>query len=777
MKLIDKFLKYLKTDRNTFLTYILTLISLYIVVDRLIELFIVIFTGMFADYWGPIGYTLALACPIFAFLFCSGSKFVKSNSVKLSFFYLYATTLYIIALSMMVQGINYSAWMGLYSVPNYSGLASQFPYLFKPALSALALYLPLTTFYPLIKFLYATVNDTKSLKESILDYGGISLAPNTESVGAYACEVSFLKDVETGKAVKFPEKSRFTSLLVVGASGTGKTSMIFEPMIAKDIEKKAFFKQISKELGFTALKTGLATLNKPYDNNYLNKNFNLNMITANTYKQPIFNTFMKKMIYSEDSNGKIFRNLGITSISPDPETISKMKNVAENFNIPYKIIDIQDSNSLGLNPFVYDDPLQTSVAISSVLKGMYSTENTDTEIAFQEKIAFQAIENVSILLKEMYPRLHDGILPTLEDMLDLFNDFDLIEDMCEELKKIPELNSKYNLLIGYFTKHFYKNSNSRRDTEKYIYSAVTQLDNLLRHPGIKQILCNRTNNLNYDEVLENGEVVFACTRRGDLGASSSKAFGLFFLLLMQFSVLRRPGNENSRIPHTLYIDEYPDFNCTALEPIFTIYRKYKIATTISAQSIEQLDLKENRSMKRIILTNCASKIVFGNNTPEENSWWAKEFGNKRDWQFSNTYDTSKGEYDSKLGGIKYGWTNNLNEGKVQTTKFKNCSYKLRNDKGRFVIGTGSLDFLEAKYKTVQKEKTYNFEKVSNGIAEYTSTKDASKKGKFKTKRNLISDDNQDSNFEIDPIKTDNSDSNFLFDNDDAIIFDLKNSKK
>ena len=35
-------------------------------------------------------------------------------------------------------------------------------------------------------------------------------------------------------------------------------------MIARDIEKKYFFKEVSKEMGFTALKTGIAFLNKPY---------------------------------------------------------------------------------------------------------------------------------------------------------------------------------------------------------------------------------------------------------------------------------------------------------------------------------------------------------------------------------------------------------------------------------------------------------------------------------------------------------------------------------
>ena len=38
MKIIDKFLNFLKTDRNTFATYILTLITVYLAVDRVVEM-------------------------------------------------------------------------------------------------------------------------------------------------------------------------------------------------------------------------------------------------------------------------------------------------------------------------------------------------------------------------------------------------------------------------------------------------------------------------------------------------------------------------------------------------------------------------------------------------------------------------------------------------------------------------------------------------------------------------------------------------------------------
>ena len=46
MKVIDKFLKKLKTTRNNFATYVMTLITLYIVVDRMVEMLLIAFTGV-----------------------------------------------------------------------------------------------------------------------------------------------------------------------------------------------------------------------------------------------------------------------------------------------------------------------------------------------------------------------------------------------------------------------------------------------------------------------------------------------------------------------------------------------------------------------------------------------------------------------------------------------------------------------------------------------------------------------------------------------------------
>ena len=775
MKIIDKFLKKLNASRNTFATYILTLITAYLVVDRVVEMLLMIFTGVSYSYWGPIQYTLALACPVFAFLFSGKSEFATSNAQKVSIFYIFVIALAVIAISMFMQWLNLGVWLFLISVPGYSDLVVNFSELFRPALTAISAFIPIVIGYKVFNFLYFGVNDSLDQTRSIWDYGGIDLSDQKDGRGPYTCEVFLCKDKETGKTVTIPETSRYQSLFVCGGSGSGKTSLVFEPLIARDLERKFFFREVSKELGYTALKTGIAYLNRPYDNEYLNANFNLNMLIPAEGKETIYKTFMKKMILS-DLPEMTYKNNGITVLSPDKEISDHMISVCKNFQIPYNIIDPQDSNSIGLNPFVYDDPNKIAITISSALRAMYNTQHSDLEEAYREDLVIRAIENVSILLKEMYPRMNEGALPNLEDMLKMFTNFDLIEKMCEIMAHDDELREKYSVQLSYFKKYFYKTASAKDETERIIYAAVSQLDNLLRIPGVKNILCNRFENINFDDMLTNGEITFVCTRRGDLGSSGHKAFGLFFLISMENAVLRRPGNEKSREPHFLYIDEFPDFICRDTEAIFTMYRKYKIATTISAQNLSQLETPTSRdNYRKTILANCVNKIFTGNGVKEDLEWWEIEFGKHREWVMSNTIDFDKMKYDSKHSGVVWKFVDNFNVGKLQgALGDKDCAYKIKDIGGKFLIGPGKLNYLESKYKEPRKVKVYDFGKYSDGVTTATEDdNDTHRKTKFNPKKLDFMDERN----EINPIQTDTSDSNYLFDNEDAIIVNFKKDKK
>ena len=771
MKLLDKLLKKLNTDRNTFFTYLLTLITIYILIDRLTEFLLIVFTGVASSYWGPIKYTIAFACPVFAFLFSMSSKFIKSDDDKHGWFYSYCISLYILIITMVTEWFNKLCWLGLISLPGYTTIATDFAYLIKPALSSIAIALPLCTWFKLFDKLYKTVNDSKVFTDSLADYEGISLSDKKVGWGPYTNEILIGTDKDHGNNVKLAEIRRFESTLVVGVSGAGKTSMIFEPWVCQDINKKFFYRETSKTLAFAALKAGIATLNAPYDNDYINSNFSLNMLIPVDSKTKLFKAYFNKMILAETNSKIIFRDLGITYMSPDYETIDKISKVCDNFGFNYNIIDPDNPNSIGLNPFSFDDPIQTALAISTVLKGFYTDKNPEQEIMYRENLSNQIIENLAILLKIEYPKLNNEKLPNINDMLALLNNFELIEKMCKILENDPVLSKKYENQINYFKRNFYHDSPNRDEMEKAVSIPASQLDTLLRYPGVKNILCNRSNNLNFDKVLENGEISLICTRRGDLGENAHKAFGLFFLLLMQFSVLRRPGTEKTRIPHFLYIDEFPDFICPATESIFTVYRKYRVATVISAQNLAQIKSK-GENLGNTILANCANKLVFGNNTPEDNAWWSREIGEKKEWSVDHSgYNFAKDAYDDK-GKVTYGSSLKYKEGKVQALKFKRCMYKIRNLSGKIENGTAKVDFMPSKYKEKQKIKLYDFEKFSGGITPKEEKRYSFDKfAKTNLSNQHFSDDNDG------PIKLDDSDLTFNINNDDAIVYTLKKGKK
>lgn len=630
MKYVDKFLKKLNVNRNTFATFILTLITIYIGVDRIVEMIFMALTGVPNSYWGPIAYTFAIACPVFAYAFAGSSSFADTRPSKVTLFYTFMIGFYVIVISMFTQFLNMGVWLIFMSSPNYITIVTNYSELIRPAFCALSLYLPLTTFYPFLKFVIFKIDDNQTAYKSLWDFKGISLSNPKAKHGPYMCDVTLFKDFDNNKMISMPEERRFQSLLVCGSSGTGKTSEIFEPMIGQDIEKKYFFKESSKELGFTALKTGIANLQAPYSNDYLNKNFTLDMLIPAFGKETLFNTFVQKMVLS----GNVYKNMGLTYMSPDYETLSTMMKVCDNYDIEYELVDpSQAGKSIGLNPFTYDDPIQIAVIISSTLQGIASSEQNEIRDTYKEEAFLQILENLTILLKVIYPKMHEGALPNMADLLTLLSNFALVEKMCKVLKKDEELAEKYQMEISYFERTFFENAKGRAETESNAYFIASRLENLLRAPSIRTILCNRYNNINFDDVLKNGKITFVCTRRGESGKVAHKAFGLFFLLSLQHAILKRPGNEKTRIPHFLYIDEFPDFLSKDTEAMFTLYRKYRVATTISAQSISQFDPNADKdNFNSVVLGNCQNKIYTGGSSPiNELKWWSDEIGNWKQW--------------------------------------------------------------------------------------------------------------------------------------------------
>jgi len=745
-----------KLNNPNILCNVFLIATLIVIIERAFSIIILMSNASANILWNGFEYTLALLLPLAYFAYFCSSKYAKNQTNKVRAF-LVAGIFFTLIGTLMCAQISCNLFWYIFSTIFGSEAImyaqTNLTFKFNSAMFAC------TTYFPLI-FLCASMNvilvtlygpDSKGVLKGMAP---VANPPPAMPTGKFTCEMHVCNDSITGAPIIIPENRRMEATLIQGATGTGKTSTLLYPMCARDLEKKFFFMESAKEIAYEALQKGLAYINVPYSNEEINANFSLGYLTPVKGKENEYNSLIKDLIKSIDPVTKmpIYKDLGITVLEPDGKYVSDFKKVANNFGIGVLTVDPLDPNSYGINPFYGNSANEAAAIISSVLQSMYESENPGSNNIFFGQVTQQALENLAILLSVMYPRMNNGELPTLEDMLKMLYDYNLVELTCEEMKKDKELAEEYKILIKYFEKNFYKPpydingraipgtvGSGRRETEQFLYGATTQLDNLMRHEAVKEILCSRNRNLNFKEVLEKGQCVAVCTRRGDLGALLAKPFGMFFILSMQEAVLKRPGNESTRIPHFLYIDEFPDFVNKETETCFTLFRKYRCAMTVAIQNLAQLARTESMKFyKQVVVSNTKTHLIFGDTNTEDSQYWSDAFGMRETIKTANSLKTVP------LSQVKDGAPSISNEsynGRIDFTEkikphalnqlpFKTLYYTYRDAKGNMQKGKGKTDFIEKKYLTKHTSSSYDFAKYITYLPDDNKTSIGSNSTEF-----------------------------------------------
>ena len=674
----------------------------------------------------PYGLALLFMVPALAFSFFVNSGIPKSDDNRIKMFIFTCVLLILPVLYTTSVAINYVFWHIIQKMPKYQEILYQYPTLIAPAVKSLCLFLPFVSITKIIDF-FLGIFTSEDKTKSIAAYIGLTISSGKKKSDAFDCNTVIGSAKGTSVPIVVPEKKRYEATLVQGATGTGKTATVLLPMSALDLEKKFFFREYAKKVGYSMLKKGVAYMNGPYDNKYINRNFSLNMLKPKNGMQKEFDSDVAPLVqYKDNATGNTtYRNLGITIVENDGNFISQFIGVANNFDIDVLSIDpASPDTTLSINPFAIPDPAKVASIIADVLMAMYGSDSKGSSDPFFTQVTMDAFQNLSILLKEMYPILHGGEIASLEDMLELLYNFDAVEEMTEEMKKIPELEQKYKLLIRYFEKNFYKPSlningyeipgtkgSGRKDTERFLYGAITQLNNLIRNPGLKAALCGKKNVIDFDKALENGSVITACSRKGDLGMIQAKAFGMFFILQFQDAVLRRKGNEDSRTPHFLYIDEFPEYITKDMEVMFTLFRKYRCGVTVAIQNLSQLEKSNTKYYRQVVLANTKTQIVFGDTVKEDSEYWNKAFGAEKKVDISESYTIKEKEGFVSTGKkIEVKDKDRIKVHKLAELGFGSMFYKTKTASGKSVFGEGKTSFLADKYKRKQDTLMFNFEK-------------------------------------------------------------------
>lgn len=158
-----------------------------------------------------------------------------------------------------------------------------------------------------------------------------------------------------------------------------------------------------------------------------------------------------------------------------------------------------------------------------------------------------------------------------------------------------------------------------------------QVANLIQNKHLRRILNpeNGVSDIDFDKILAEGGCLFISTALGTLRELGSY-LGYFIIFNLQSSIFRRPGNEYTRKPSFLYIDEAQKYLNAGFSDILTMGRSYRVAVTLASQSRELL--VENAGEKlRALLSNTSSNlrntILFPGICYEDARFYSQAFGN------------------------------------------------------------------------------------------------------------------------------------------------------
>lgn len=146
--------------------------------------------------------------------------------------------------------------------------------------------------------------------------------------------------------------------------------------------------------------------------------------------------------------------------------------------------------------------------------------------------------------------------------------------------------------------------------------------------------------LNIDRHFAEGGVLAVNTALGKL-RKAGDAFGQFVIMHLQNGTFRRPGTEDTRIPHFLIVDEYSRYINPDVEMFLSLAAEYKVAGVFATQSLGQLEVEAGkigpRAMKQAIMTSCRNKIAFGGLSEKDAKEFSEEFGKDKVMVRQSTY--------------------------------------------------------------------------------------------------------------------------------------------
>ena len=139
---------------------------------------------------------------------------------------------------------------------------------------------------------------------------------------------------------------------------------------------------------------------------------------------------------------------------------------------------------------------------------------------------------------------------------------------------------------------------------------LTRLDAFLRSRAVRRVLNVREPKLDFEEVVNRGQVFLGNLSMGSIGEDNAALLGsLLVSRFHQVSLMRGRRQQEERRPFFLYIDEFHHVATTSMSSLFSGARKFRLGLTVAHQDLYQLR-SSARDLERSLLANAHARICF-----------------------------------------------------------------------------------------------------------------------------------------------------------------------
>lgn len=399
-------------------------------------------------------------------------------------------------------------------------------------------------------------------------------------------------------------------------------------------------------------------------------------------------TGLKPLIYQDLKSIKKAKENGqtmsITLVEPKGDLAQDVSEMARAMDVPVVHIDPENPYTSKINILEGEDYVVAEV-VRTILRSLFGRQE-----AFFAQIQETLARNTVLLLKGIY-----GNNVTLVDLVRTLRDSDTLR--CRVNEYADSLMCNEDLLEYFEREVLSKKADKFRELTMGLRQ---QIEDIVGNPLIRNVIDGRST-ISLNDHLENPGILITNTAMGKLGKLGD-VFGKFIVHNLINAVFQRQGNEFTRSPHFLYIDEFPRYISPDFERLLAIGRSYRCGCVLAAQGTDQFEISEMKGLKNIILSSTRNKVIFGGLTYKDAEFFSREMGmEKKEITTCSTVEDDLGNTKttittSKKDAYRYSIAD------FQEMPAFHVIYKLVNDGHPQQPGTGLTKFVELSDE--EKEK-------------------------------------------------------------------------